>query len=347
MVKKITVNDLSIQRYIEDIAAALEEEVLIENNTYRIQIPEKYGSGYIVGTHFDNGVGVIDHDFLLKKELVIYVENSTFHKLKLVFNREETFYHKFTEDNEFAEIRHLENVMISSKPDNTHVFRLPRGNPVCYFQIDINRREFENKVNSFLDDMNGTLRNLLRDVNGVNIFRHQAYYSLEIAKLITEFTECELDSFMKAVYQEGKTFEIISQQFKQFIDDHKNPDRRKILRQVTIKSIEDAVEIIQDEIGSMESIPSLAKRVGLNQNTLQNGFKHLYKTSVNEYIRNYRIEKAKDLLENSALNITEITYKIGINSRSYFSKLFKEKYGISPKRYLEQNRGKPDTDKSA
>lgn len=347
LVKKITLNDLSIKNYLEGLAAALETDVQVENNSYRVQIPKEYGSGYVFGIQFENGVGVIDHDILLEKELVIHLENAVFNQLKLIFNREDSFYHKFSEDNDFAEVRHLENMMVSSKPDNNHIFRLPAGDPMCIFQIDVNRKEFEGKVSTFLNDMDSALRNLLRDVNGVNCFKHQAYYSLEIAKLITELTECELDAFMKAVYQEGKSFEIISQQFKQYIDDHKNPDRRRILRQVTIKSIEDAVEIIQEEIESMESIASLAKRVGLNQNTLQNGFKHLYKTSVNEYIRNYRIDKAKELLENSDLNITQITYKIGINSRSYFSKLFKEKYGILPKKYLEQHRGYPDTDKSA
>ena len=47
---------------------------------------------------------------------------------------------------------------------------------------------------------------------------------------------------------------------------------------------------------------------------------------------------AKELLLNTDLNITEITYKIGINSRSYFSKLFKEKYGMSPKVFQNKNR---------
>ena len=50
------------------------------------------------------------------------------------------------------------------------------------------------------------------------------------------------------------------------------------------------------------------------------------------------IIKAKELIENTGLNITEITYSIGINSRSYFSKLFKEKYKLTPKECLDQVR---------
>ncbi|WP_340201841.1 helix-turn-helix domain-containing protein [Ascidiimonas sp. W6] len=347
MAEEIELNDDSVENYIASLAISLKTDYQTENNIYRIQIPAAHGSGYISGVQFDNGLAVIDHDFLLKKEWVLPVKSALSHPLKLMFNREHSFYHKFEKEDEFSEIKHLENAIIASTPENNHVLRIPAEHPICFFSIEINRKLFESKVISFLPEMNKKLRGMFRDVNGVKTLKHTSYYSLEIAKFIKEFTECELDHFMKAVYQEGKAYEIISHQFKQFLDDQNNPDRRKILRQVTIRSIEDAVEIIQEEIESMESIAKLAKRVGINQNTLQNGFKQLYKTSVNEYIRNYRIEKAKELLENSTLNITQITYKIGINSRSYFSKLFKEKYGISPKTYLEQSRGNKTSNQSA
>ena len=86
----------------------------------------------------------------------------------------------------------------------------------------------------------------------------------------------------------------------------------------------------------MDNILALSRRVGLNQNTLQNGFKHLYGTSVNQYIKNARMELARELMESTGLNITEITYKIGINSRSYFSKLFKQRYSMTPQQYMKK-----------
>ena len=123
--------------------------------------------------------------------------------------------------------------------------------------------------------------------------------------------------------------------------------KRKILRQNTVDKIEEASTIIENEIDTLGSIMNLASRVGVNQNTLQEGFNHLYKKSVNQYIRDVRLHKAKVLMENSDFNITEITYKIGINSRSYFSKLFKEKYGVSPKQYITINRKSNGSDISA
>ena len=152
---------------------------------------------------------------------------------------------------------------------------------------------------------------------------------------------------MRHVFLEGKVYEILIHYLKQYLDDARDPESRKILRQNTVDKIEEASGIIQEEMAVLGSIMTIAKRVGLNQNTLQDGFNHLYKKSVNQYIKDVRLEKAKELMERSNLNITEITYKIGVNSRSYFSKIFKEKYGISPKQYISINRKSNDSGLSA
>jgi len=143
---------------------------------------------------------------------------------------------------------------------------------------------------------------------------------------------------MKPIFLEGKTYEILTLQIQSYSDHHKGKHDDKILRRSTIEKIEKAVDIIKHELELRINVHKLAKRVGLNQNTLQSGFQTLFRTSVNDYIRDHRLELAKTLLEKSDLNVTEITYKIGINSRSYFSKLFKERYGVSPKDYLTQIR---------
>ncbi|MDX1318460.1 MAG: AraC family transcriptional regulator, partial [Xanthomarina gelatinilytica] len=39
------------------------------------------------------------------------------------------------------------------------------------------------------------------------------------------------------------------------------------------------------------------------------------------------------LIKNTDMNISEVVYTIGLTSRSYFSKIFKEKYNCSPKDY--------------
>ena len=53
--------------------------------------------------------------------------------------------------------------------------------------------------------------------------------------------------------------------------------------------------------------------------------------TASEFIRKIKLEKAKELLENTDLTISEISYKVGFSSPSYFTKCFKEEYGLIPK----------------
>lgn len=339
MSKKLSVSDLETSDFVKDMADALKIDFDENHNEYCLRIPEELGSGFVKATIFDNGIGVLESDYLLKKELQFEFKKGVVHPLKIIFNRQSAFKHEFTEDKETQTIERLESVMLSSTPTNNHIFKIPANTPICIFSININRKLFEEKIESFLADMNEDLVNLFRDVNGIKKFYYKDQYSLEISKFIEEFTECELEDFMKAVFLEGKAYEILTNYLQQYLDDINTPEKRKILRKSTMESIEKAVGIIKNEIASVDNISALAKRVGINPNTLQNGFQHLYKSTVNEFIKNHRIEKAKELLETSNLNITEITYKIGVNSRSYFSKIFKKKYGITPKAYLKKSRG--------
>ncbi len=347
MEEKLNVKDLCAKDVVIGMANQLNVPYEEDHHECCFNFPEEIGSGYVKAYQFDFGIGVVEIDYLLKEPLEITLEKGVVHPLKIIFNRESAIEHGFEKDDKNHKVRRLENLIAAGTSKNNHRFRIPANVNICMFSLEINRKLFEKKIEDFLPEMNEDLIELFRDVNGIQNFYYKNYYSLEISKFIEEFLDCEHEGFMKKVYQEGKVYEILTHQLKQYLDDLNEPNKRIILRQATIERIEEAVAIIDEELEKVDAVVNLAKRVGLNQNTLQNGFKQLYKTSVNEYIQNFRVEKAKALLENSELNITEITYKVGINSRSYFSKLFKKKYGVTPKQYLEQQRNSQDEEKTA
>lgn len=59
--------------------------------------------------------------------------------------------------------------------------------------------------------------------------------------------------------------------------------------------------------------------------------------AIKAYINEYRIEKAKELLRTSDMNISEIAVAVGFDNFSYFSTLFKKSTGISPKDYKDEH----------
>ena len=94
--------------------------------------------------------------------------------------------------------------------------------------------------------------------------------------------------------------------------------------------------MIRKEPSRQYTLDQLSLDYGLSQAKLQDGIKFLFTRTVTEYIRHVRLEMARDLMKNSDLNISQIVYTIGFTSRSYFSKIFKEKFGISPNEFKKQ-----------
>ena len=62
--------------------------------------------------------------------------------------------------------------------------------------------------------------------------------------------------------------------------------------------------------------------------------------SPNEYIRIIRMKKAAELLLENRYTVAEVSYKVGINDPFYFSKCFKQQFGVAPSVYL---RGKEES----
>ena len=95
--------------------------------------------------------------------------------------------------------------------------------------------------------------------------------------------------------------------------------------------IKNTLNYINENINEPElSVEVLASKVFLSRSQLYRKIKTLTGVSVNEFIRNVRLEKAKELIELGNDNITEISFKVGFSSPSYFTKCYKEKYGHLP-----------------
>ncbi len=84
------------------------------------------------------------------------------------------------------------------------------------------------------------------------------------------------------------------------------------------------------------SIDSICRETGISVSKLQAGFKEMHNCTVAIFIRNVRLEKALELFNSTDLNVYQIVYSVGFNSRSYFSRIFKERFKCSPKLYQKK-----------
>jgi signal transduction histidine kinase/DNA-binding response OmpR family regulator len=79
------------------------------------------------------------------------------------------------------------------------------------------------------------------------------------------------------------------------------------------------------------SVEELAGKLSISRVQLYRKVKAVLGIGVSDYINNFRLEKAKELLMTSTMNISEIAYSCGFASPNYFSTAFKTKYEMTPK----------------
>ena len=97
--------------------------------------------------------------------------------------------------------------------------------------------------------------------------------------------------------------------------------------------------IIQNRYNEDISLDMLAEEVGFAPAYLSYIFKKETGENIVKYITDYRMEQAKRLLDEGALKIVQIAKQCGYDNQSYFNRLFKNAYGITPKQYREKNNG--------
>ena len=85
------------------------------------------------------------------------------------------------------------------------------------------------------------------------------------------------------------------------------------------------------------SVEMLADTMAMSRSNLQRKIKGLTGTVPTEYIRLIRLKTAAKLLKNGEYRINEVCYLTGFSNMSYFSRRFKQQFGMLPKDYIRKN----------
>ncbi len=96
---------------------------------------------------------------------------------------------------------------------------------------------------------------------------------------------------------------------------------------------------IQDNIDdSTFTVEVLAEKLSISRVQLYRKIKAVLGITISDYIQNIRLEKGKEMLiDKKDLTIADIAYSVGFSSPNYFSTAFKNKFGITPKKFKNLN----------
>jgi len=96
-------------------------------------------------------------------------------------------------------------------------------------------------------------------------------------------------------------------------------------------------QIILDHLDDEKfGVGELASEIGLSKSQTFRKVKSLTNKSVNQIIRETRLQEAAKIILRTDFHASEISYKVGFSSPSYFNKCFRKYYGLTPGDYKEK-----------
>ena len=103
-----------------------------------------------------------------------------------------------------------------------------------------------------------------------------------------------------------------------------------------VNKINEAKACMKQEIGCRLSPEDIARNLGVSYSWFRKMFKQYTGTSPAQYQANLIVIKAKELVDNTELSITDISYQLGFENVGQFSTFFRKKTGVPPLQYRKE-----------
>ena len=115
-----------------------------------------------------------------------------------------------------------------------------------------------------------------------------------------------------------------------------SPSKPNVISQDDV-FIQKIMKYIEENIDNSElTIDDIALYIGFSRSAFFKKLKSLTGLAPVEFLKEVRIQRAAQLIESGEYNFSEITYMVGINDPRYFSRCFKQKFGLSPREYKDK-----------
>lgn len=332
--KEIVIKSAAPQGFISQLQVCLNGKLKEDCAERTLSFDNEMVKGTLKTIRFGRGVSLMSCDITLSEETKVVIDTPDASHLEFIFISEGSFKYSEHSSRPYIGLEQFQNIIISPKRKTQKSFLFPEGKNLKINFIRIVRNEYLKK-NNYLNQL---LLSLFKDNKGDKDYQHEGSFSLKIADEVKHLNSVQDNGMLKTLAMEGRLYLILSMQLMEYHHFKEKINLPESLSKADISKMQQLTDYILDHISETISINVLSCVSGLSPKKLQLGFKVVYSKTVNEYIRQLKLEISRDYLKNTELSVSEIVYSIGIKSRSYFSKIFFETYSILPTDYRKQLR---------
>ena len=208
------------------------------------------------------------------------------------------------------------------------------GKPFCIIGVLMEPWFIKRFCQGLAGDFAQKIKKKLGLRNEGEIFCHPVFMNSSIHVCIHEILGCTYVDARRPLFLESKALELIRLSFDQL-----NPDNRQGIPCFNLASdspnfVHKARDIIIADIKTPPSLTELSKMVGVNRTTLSQSFRKVYGITIFNFLRTFRLEESKRLLQAGNRSVTEVAFEVGYAQQRTFSKEFKKYFGDTPSAYL-------------
>ena len=209
--------------------------------------------------------------------------------------------------------------------------------PILGVNVHVEPSALKTFLGETFDFTSGGLAHLIRPDERL-CYQRFGETTVAMQTALHQLLHCPFTGITKKAYLESKVWELMALLLDQELRQQDVKPIPHPLKSDDIERIHQARKILLQRLDNPPSLLSLARQVGLNDCALKRGFRQVFGETTFGYLHNHRMEKARQLLIEGEVNITEAARHVGFANRSYFAAAFRKKYGVAPSEYLRQTR---------
>lgn len=329
--KIVTINTEKTQNIFEELQTSFDGKVTFDLDEYTLEVENSFAEGSIIGASFNDNISYVQFDMTFSTDVRLDFLNVKSSPVYFAYCSKGNLSHSFGLNGEERKLKTFQTAIVSSKQNQDNVLFFEKGKNTKLTLIIVGTQiDPDYQTHS----LNQQVKDTFFENSQASEFFYIGSYNLQIAEKIEQLNSITQTGIVRNLLKEGIMRIILAMEIQQHSDDlnaFANDSNGLTLRE--LEEVKELSEFIKSNPEEAFSIKSLSKKSGLSPNKLQEGFKMIHNRTVNDYITHMRVLKAEILIRTSDLNISEIVYCIGFTSRSYFSKIFKQKFNCSPKEY--------------
>lgn len=152
----------------------------------------------------------------------------------------------------------------------------------------------------------------------------------EIQRALNQLIDCPYSGKTRAIFLEGKMMEIFAHKLEELRVKGKGCPRQPRISASDIERIHFSAELLVRDPVNPPDLTDLARKIGMGKSKFYQNFKSVFGHSPVEHLRSHRLRIARQLLRQGKHNVTEVAFAVGFNNLSYFARVFKTMFGVTP-----------------